>query len=287
MIRWTPSETKLLARKFLEARIRDMMAPITEVLTKAQEEAFPPERRRDVKAFSLLSWEAQNDIKQELKKFEQRYFEPPIAAAPVSPQPAEVAPQPPPKAEPVSQPVQAARDPLIIEFRVPKAEKPDINKILSEIPTPMLYGYALERLMRGGLPTLPTVPRPDVIRVEATVPTVEPSPAPVVLKADSVEDPTPAEDGRRRVLVYGLLPTAQQIVQQKAKNFLRLDPTFYDANQRTVPAVVTDYVVVASGIVTQFQLDQIKKRFASKDRVFQCDTTDSVLSKLADINSLS
>lgn len=285
-IRWTEIEQRAVAKAFLEERVRDMLAPVTEILERAMKVALPQDRIRPVKSLSLLSWEAQQEIKTVLKKFEKDYFSP-TEAMPF--QPPTVEPTPAPTPTPANPPKEELppREPLVIEFRVPKADKPDLHKILAEVPTPILYGYALERLMKGGLPSIP-LPRssPDVIRVEGMAPQPEPPP-PTVIKADSVEDPAPSEDGRRRVLVYGLLPTAQRIVQEKAKNFLRIDATFFDANTRTVPLVVVDYVILISGIVTTFQMEQIKKRFATKERVVQCDSTDSVVQKLIDINSLT
>jgi len=282
MIRWTPAETKALAEKFLEARIRDMMAPITEVLTKAMEAAFPPERRRDIKAFSLLNWEAQNDIKMALKQFEKRYFDRLVAseAAPVS----APLPTPEPEVKVWDTPSKPAGTPFVIEFRVPKTEKPDLTRILAEVPTPVLYGFALDRLLKSGvgLPSFPKLP-PEVVRVEA----VAPVPEPIVIKAASVVDPSPAEDGRRRVLVLGLLPTAQSIVQEKSKNLLRIDATFCDANTRNTPAVVVDYAVIMDGLITRFQVEQIQKKFSSKDRVIHCDTVEEVMRKLVDLNSMS
>jgi len=287
MIRWTDSEHQAVAKKFLECRIRDMLAPVSEILEQAIKEALPEDRRRAIKAISLLGWEGQQVLKHVLKKFEHDYFSPPTAAAPMPFHPPTVESEPPPAPKPPKEELPP-REPLVIEFRVPKADKPDIHKILAEVPTPILYGYALERLMKGGLPPI-ALPRvsPDVIRVEATAPQPEPPPPPTIIKADSVEDPAPAEDGRRRVLVFGLLPSAQRVVQEKAKNFLRIDATFYDANTRTLPAIVVDYAILISGIVTNFQIEQIRKRFATKERVIQCDSTDSVLQKLVDINSLS
>lgn len=284
-IRWSEAEYRAVAKAFLEERIRDMLAPVTEILERAMKAALPQDRVRAVKSMTLLGWEAQQEIKAVLKKFEQNYFDKPTIAPPADLKlpTVEAEPAPPKKEEPAA----VLREPLVIEFRVPKVDKPDIHKILADVPTPILYGYALERLMKGGLPPIP-LPRvaPDVIRVEGLAPQPEPPP-PTVIKADSVEDPAPLEDGRKRVLVYGLLPTAQRIVQEKSKNFLRIDATFYDANTRTVPLVVVDYVILISGIVTTFQMEQIKKRFATKERVIQCDSTDSVLQKLVDINSLT
>lgn len=263
-----------------------MLAPVTEILEAAQKEALPEDRRRPIKSMALLHWEAQQEIKTLLKQFCDRHFDKTIVAPesmPFKPPTVEAESAPPaPKVEPP--PPVVPREPFIIEFRTPKAEKTDLVKLLADVPTPVLYGFALERLMKNGLSQLPSLrPAPDVVRVEATVPAPEP---PVVIKADSVVDPTPPEDGRKRVLVLGLLPTAQGIVQEKAKNFLRLDPTFCDTNTKTMPAVTVDYAIIMDGLITRFQIEQIQKRFATKDRVIHCNTVDEVMRKLADLNSV-
>jgi hypothetical protein len=293
MIRWTPDEIQLLAKKFLEVRIQDMLAPVNQIIEKAQELAFPPERRRPNMQLSLMGWESQNAIKTVLVDFGRRMTEKAVAAPPVEvpreiPLPptkvvAEMPAVKPPKVE------EAPREPFIIEFRVPKATaKPDLNALLAEVPTPMLYGYALERMMKSGLGLTSVVAAPknlpDVVRVEAQA-VVPPPPEPVVIKADTVVDPAPSDDGRKRVLVLGLLPAAQQVAQDKSKNFLGLDITFVDSNTRALPAVVVDHVIVMRGVVNVYQVEQIKKRFATADRITHCEVSDEVMRKLADLNS--
>jgi hypothetical protein len=282
MIRWTPGEVNILAKAFLDARIRDMFAPVSMLLEEA-EKSLPEHRRRGVKALTLLSFDAQQEIKNMAKEFGRRHFEPAVAGQERPPTPETKVEAEMPPVKPVK---EEAREPFVIEFRIPKSEKPDLAKLLADVPTPVLYGFALDRLLKSGVgfPTFASAPRPvpDVVRVETqTLP-----PEPVVIKENEVVDPTPADDGRRRVLVLGLLPSAQAIAKEKCKNFLKLDITFADSNTRVLPAVVVDYALLMRGIINSFQADQIRKRFATKDRVIYCDLgLDDVMSKLADINS--
>lgn len=296
MIRWTVSEIKLLAKTFLDVRCQDMISPVTVILEEAQKACLPEDRRRNY-PLAALGWEVQNEIKvtlQEFAKQMQKKAEPAPALPPVTteavilPEAEEKKPEVP--AVPAFVPPP---QPFVIEFRIPKAEKPDIHRILEEVPTSVLYGYALDRLMKtkfnGQEQPQPHLPRPlpktEVVQVDA-LQAQEPI-APTILKADSIEDPIPLGDGRKRVLILGLLPSAQKIAQEKAANLLRIDTTWADANTRVVPVAVVDCAILMKGVVSKFQEEQIRKRFSTQNRIFHCETTDELMAKLRDLNSLA
>jgi hypothetical protein len=294
-IRWSHTEVKLLAKTFLEVRCQDMLSPVTTIMEEAQKLCLPEDRRRPF-PLATLGWEVQNEIKTTLLRFGQQMSAKSISIATPSPTPITdqetVTPTPTVTADEtlveIPPPV-----PFVIEFRIPKVEKPDLNKILENVPTAVLYGYALQRLMAHGfgnehpqpiVPTLPSI-KTEVVQVEALA---EQEPiAPTIVKADSVEDPPPPADGIRRVLVLGLLPTAQKIAQYKATNLSRLDITWADINTRNIPPAVVDNVILMRGVVTRFQEEQIRKRFATQDRIYHCEVgLDELMKKLADLNSL-
>jgi len=299
MIRWTSSEIKLLAKTFLDVRCQDMISPVSTILEEAQKACLPEDRRRQY-PLAALGWEVQNEIKVTLQIFaKQMATKTETAPAPLPPVTSEAIIVPDTETKKPEAPTIPAfippPQPFVIEFRIPKVEKPDIHKILEGVPTSVLYGYALDRLMKtsfnGGFhpqPYLPEAPpakpKTDVVQVDA-LQAQEPI-APTILKADSVEDPIPSADGRRRVLVLGLLPSAQKIAQEKAMNLLRLDTSWADANTRVVPTAAVDCAILMRGVVTKFQEEQIRKRFSTQDRIFHCETTDELMAKLRDLNSL-
>jgi len=296
MIRWTHTEFKLLAKTFLEVRCQDILSPVSTILEESQKLCLPEDRRRP-SPLAALGWEIQNEIKVTLQNFAKQMAtktEADPALPPVTKEAVIVPDSETKKSEVPPEPAFIPPpQPFVIEFRIPKVEKPDIHRILEGVPTSVLYGYALDRLMKTKFlgqeqpqPHLPSPPpKTEVVQVDA-LQSQEPI-APTILKADSIEDPIPSADGRRRVLVLGLLPSAQKLSQEKAANFLRLDTTWADANTRVVPVAVVDCAILMRGVVTKFQEEQIRKRFATQDRIFHCDTTDELMAKLRDLNSLS
>jgi len=275
----------------LDVRCQDMTSPVSTILDEAQKVCLPEDRRRGY-PLAALGWEIQNEIKNVLENFAKQMVKK-SEAAPVTSE-AIIVPDTEVKQEaPVVPAFVPPPQPFVIEFRIPKAEKPDIHAVLESVPTSVLYGYALDRLMKMHFnreqhpqPHYQTPPpKTEVVQVDALQ--VQEPIAPTILKADSIEDPIPSADGRRRVLVIGLLPSAQKIAQDKAVNFLRLDTTWADVNTRVIPVAVVDCAILMKGVVTKFQEEQIKKRFATQNRIFHCEGMDDLMAKLRDLNSLS
>lgn len=280
-IRWTDEEVRIIAQRFVELRFAQPLAESLTLLLEAQGELDPNRQRpiNTIGAFKRIIEIVPDTWARRLRTY---------ASAGPSPANAPVAPLPPPPKPPVAPtPAEAAPaaikpgEPLLIEIR---AEKSDPNAALQNCPTPLLFGYALERLLslRTAAPISAAPPTQTVLRVEATTP-IEP---PTVIQADRVIETKRPRD----VIVLGMLRDAVAVLKTKLPplDHLRLNFIESGVGSVTVPGTTPcDYLVLTGDLVTKFQSEQIRRRLgatASK-RVFHFDgTQNDLLQHLKTIN---
>ncbi len=201
--------------------------------------------------------------------------------------------------------------PLVIEIATKDSGEPvtvnpqDLHGTLSNAPTGMLLGYALERLvsgLRGSLPPVterpPASPRVETTPTTVARPLVPPAPAapppapaapppapasptaaPVTAAVDSVPPPP------RRVCVAGLFSGSLATLAPQVKQFANLDVNLLGPLDKT-SRVVCDYAIIMRGSLPHGDAEALRKKLTAKDRVRYADTNDGVLRHLSDINSL-
>jgi len=243
---WTPEETDIVAKKFIEFRLGNPIVNAVDLLRKAQE-ALPKERRRatvNITAYKIVV-ERINELWMSPGPCEHLFVAP--AAVPVAPA-ASVAP--------------TQNGHLIIEFRSPPA--PDLSAVLTQAPTAVLLGHALERLL-SRIPTPPLPVRPvDAVQVHvapsaAPVSAPVPGAKPTILLPESVSG---SNSIKKVVAVIGMQAPIVILLRQKLVKWPSLEVTFIDPAK--VGGLSCDCAILAQRMVTHFQAEQLHRRFAKR-----------------------